>query len=57
MDISSDKYKHMVKQERFFRGEGGILGAMEKYKLDVLVTPSTVGVANDPAATMGFHMA
>lgn len=27
---------------------------MEKYKLDVLVTPSTFGVANDLAAKMGF---
>ena len=44
----------MFKQEQYYGGEGGILGAMEKYKLDVLVTPSTLGVANDLAAKMGF---
>ena len=54
IDIDSDKYKHMVEQELYFGGEGGILGAMEKYKLDVLVTPSNLGVANDLAAKMGF---
>jgi amidase len=54
IDVDSDKYKHMVEQERYFGGEGGILGAMEKHKLDVLVTPSTLGVANDLAAKMGF---
>lgn len=54
IDVDSNKYKRMVEQERFFGGEGGILGAIEKHKLDVLVTPSTVGVANDLAAKMGF---
>ncbi len=54
IDVDSDKYKEMVKQERFYGGEGGILGAMEKHNLDVLVIPSTLGIANDLAAKMGF---
>lgn len=54
IDVNSEKYSRMVKQEQYYGGEGGILGAMEKYKLDVLVTPSTLGVANDLAAKMGF---
>ncbi|TVY82555.1 putative amidase [Lachnellula suecica] len=54
IDVDSDKYKEMVQQELYFGGEGGILGAMEQYKLDVLVVPSTLGVANDLAAKMGF---
>ncbi len=54
IDVNSEKYSRMVKQEQYYGGEGGILGAMEKYKLDVLVTPFTPGVANHLAAKMGF---
>ncbi|OTA54812.1 amidase [Hypoxylon sp. EC38] len=54
IDVASDKYKMMVEQELFFGGEGGILGAMDKYKLHVLAVPSSVGIANDLAAKMGF---
>ncbi|KAF2259246.1 amidase signature enzyme [Lojkania enalia] len=54
IDVDSDKYKHMIEQERFFGGEGGILGAIEKYDLDVLVVPSSLGIGNDLAAKMGF---
>ncbi|KAL8899812.1 MAG: hypothetical protein Q9207_006011, partial [Kuettlingeria erythrocarpa] len=39
IDVNSEKYSLMVKQEQYYGGEGGILGAMEKYSLDVLVTP------------------
>jgi amidase len=44
----------MVDQELYFGGEGGILWAMDKYNVDVLATPSTLGIANDLAAKMGF---
>lgn len=44
----------MVEQEIYFGGEGGILGAIEKYELDVLVVPSTLGVANDLATKIRF---
>ncbi|KAI1408046.1 putative amidase [Hypoxylon sp. FL1857] len=54
IDVDSSKYKMMVEQERFFGGEGGILGAMDKYKLHVLAVPSSFGIANDLAAKMGF---
>ncbi|KAI9684532.1 MAG: hypothetical protein M1822_005620 [Bathelium mastoideum] len=54
IDVDSIEYKDMVKQEIYFGGEGGILGAVEKYKLDVIVVPSTLGIANDLAAKMGF---
>ncbi|KAH6649416.1 glutamyl-tRNA amidotransferase subunit A [Chaetomium tenue] len=54
IDVNSDKYKEMVKQEQFYGGEGGILGAMEKHGLDLLVVPSSLGIANDLAAKMGF---
>ncbi|KAI1157832.1 amidase [Nemania serpens] len=54
IDINSDKYKTMVEQELYFGGKGGILGAMDEHQLDVLVVPSTLGIANDLAAKMGF---
>lgn len=54
VDVNSEKYKKMAEQEQFFGGEGGILGAMEKYNLDVLVIPANQGIANDVAARMGF---
>lgn len=54
VDVESEKYNEMVEQERFFGGEGGILGAMDKYNLDVLVVPSSFGIGNDLAAKMGF---
>jgi amidase len=54
INVDSDKYKSMVEQELYFGGMGGILGAMEKYGLDVLAVPSTLGIANDLAAKMGF---
>ncbi|KAI1352907.1 amidase signature enzyme [Xylaria sp. FL0043] len=54
VDVESEKYHKMVEQERFFGGEGGILGAMDKYNLDVLVVPSSFGIGNDLAAKMGF---
>lgn len=44
----------MVEQELYCGGSSGTFGAMEKYKLDNLVTPSTLGVANNLAAKMGF---
>ena len=54
IDVNSDKYKTMVEQERFYGGEGGILGAIDKHKLDLLVVPSSLGIGNDLAAKMGF---
>ncbi|KAI1281196.1 amidase signature enzyme [Xylaria sp. FL0933] len=54
VDVESEKYHKMVEQERFFGGEGSILGAMDKYNLDVLVVPSSFGIGNDLAAKMGF---
>lgn len=54
IDVHSEKYSHMVEQERFFGGPGGIVEAMEKHGLDLLVTPSSLGIANDLAAKMGF---
>lgn len=54
VDVDSDKYRDMVNQEQFYGGEGGILGAMEKHGLDLLMVPSSLGIANDLAAKMGF---
>ncbi|KAF2971833.1 hypothetical protein GQX73_g1759 [Xylaria multiplex] len=54
IDVDSDKYKEMVEQELYFGGKGGILGAIDEHQLDVLVVPSTLGIANDLAAKMGF---
>jgi len=44
----------MVEQEKFFGGEGGILGALDRYEVDVLVVPSSAGIGPDLAAKMGF---
>lgn len=54
IDVNSEKYSDMVHQEQFFGGPGGISGAMERYGLDLLATPSSLGIANDLAAKMGF---
>ena len=54
IDVNSEKYKEMVKQEHFYGGEGGILGAMDKHKLDLLMVPSSFGIASDLAAKIGF---
>ncbi|KAK3682879.1 glutamyl-tRNA amidotransferase subunit A [Podospora appendiculata] len=54
IDVSSDRYKERLELELFFGGEGGILGAMEKHGLDLLVVPSSRGMAVDLAAIMGF---
>lgn len=54
IDVDSEKYAEMVKQERFFGGEGGILGAMEKYNVDLFAIPSDWAIANDLAAKIGF---
>lgn len=54
IEVDSPKYRHMVEQEIYFGGKGGILGAMEKYKVDVMVTPTGQGIANDLAPKMGF---
>jgi amidase len=53
-DVDSKKYKDMVEQELSFGGDGGIIGAIEKYNLDVLVVPANQDIANDLAAKMGF---
>jgi len=44
----------MVEQELYFGGKGGILGAMDEHKVDLFIVPSTLGIANDLAAKMGF---
>ncbi|KAK0617015.1 amidase signature domain-containing protein [Immersiella caudata] len=54
IDVDSDKYREMVAQEQFYGGSGGILGAMGAHNLDLLVVPSSMGIANDLAAKMGF---
>lgn len=54
VDVDSDEHRHMVEQEKFYGGEGGILGAMEKHSLHLLMVPSSMDIANDLAAKMGF---
>jgi len=54
VDVTSDLYRGMVEQEKFFGGEGGILGALDRYEVDVLVVPSSAGIGPDLAAKMGF---
>jgi amidase len=54
VDVESEKYKKMVEQEKYFGGPGGILGAMERYDLDVIAFPLDQDVSNDLAAKMGF---
>ncbi|KAB5551134.1 amidase [Coniochaeta sp. 2T2.1] len=54
IDVDSDKYRDMAKQEIYSGGEGGILGVMETHGVDVLAVPSSFGIGNDLAAKMGF---
>jgi amidase len=52
--ISGAKYKALREKEKYFGGAGGILGAMEKFNLDVLAIPSTIEIPTVFAAKMGF---
>ncbi|KAK0610365.1 amidase, partial [Bombardia bombarda] len=54
INVDSDKYKDMLEKEKYYGGPGGIVGAMEKYQLDLLAVPSSWGIANDLASKMGF---
>lgn len=54
LDVDNTKYEDVVGQEPDFVGKEGILGAMEKDKLDFLLTLSALGVANDLAANMEY---
>ncbi|KAF2762059.1 glutamyl-tRNA amidotransferase subunit A [Pseudovirgaria hyperparasitica] len=54
VDVDSSKYAEMIKQENYFGGPGGILGAMEQFNLDILTVPADQDVVNDLAAKMGF---
>jgi amidase len=54
VDVESEKYHEMRQQETFYGGIGGILGAMNKYNLDVIAVPADQDMANDLAAKMGY---
>jgi amidase len=54
IDVNGERYRHMLEQEIFFGGEGGILGALGKFKIDCFVVPSYAGIGPDLAAKMGF---
>lgn len=54
VDITSTKYKELREKEQYFGGAGGILGAMEKFNLDVIAVPSTLDIPTVLAAKMGF---
>ncbi|KAJ5882412.1 glutamyl-tRNA amidotransferase subunit A [Penicillium soppii] len=57
IDVDSDRYAEMVEQERYYSGPGGgILGATEKYDVDLFAVPSSWGIVNDLAANMMFPM-
>jgi amidase len=53
-EVGDSVYNDIIKQERYYGGEAGILGALEEHKVDVLVVPTWLGHANDVAARMGF---
>ncbi|PVH68788.1 amidase signature enzyme [Cadophora sp. DSE1049] len=53
-DVDSPLYKTYREREAYYGGGGGILGAMEKHNLDLLVVPSTASIPNSFAAKMGF---
>ena len=54
VNVESERYRELIEQEKYFGGEGGILGAMEKHDLDVIVVPANQDIANDLAVKMGF---
>lgn len=54
IDVDGEFYAKMVQEELFFGGEGGILGAAEKYQVDLFAVPSNGGAVNDVATKMGF---
>lgn len=54
IEVGSEQYKKLVEKEQFFGSEGGIVGALDKHGLDVLVVPTTLGTANEMAARMSF---
>jgi amidase len=52
--VSGAKYKEVREKELYFGGPGGILGALEKFDLDVLAIPSTIEIPTVLAAKMGY---
>lgn len=54
VEVGSEKYERLVKQELYFGGEGGITGTLKQFDVEVLMVPTTGGIANDLAAKMGF---
>lgn len=52
--ISGAKYRQVREKELYFGGAGGILGALEKFNLDVLAIPSTIEIPTVLAAQMGY---
>lgn len=52
--VDGDKYAEIVGWERLLGGPGGIIGAMEKYNVDLFAVLSDWGIANDIAAKVEF---
>lgn len=55
-DLDAQKYKDSLKQDLYFGGEGGILGAMEKHHLDLIVIPTIAEIPMAFAAKVGFPL-
>lgn len=55
-DLNSQKYKDSLKQDLYFGGEGGILGATEAHNLDLIVIPTIAEIPMAFAAKVGFQL-
>ncbi|RDW67052.1 hypothetical protein BP5796_09801 [Coleophoma crateriformis] len=55
-DLDAQKYKESLKQDLYFGGEGGILGAMEAHNLDLIVIPTVAEIPIAFAAKVGYPL-
>jgi amidase len=54
VDISGPEYQEALERNKYFAEEGGILGAIQEYKLDVIASPAMFDPTNSFAARAGF---
>lgn len=54
MKVNDDSYQKVLDMESHYAGPAGILGALDKDNLDLLVVPTWLGHANDVGARMGL---
>jgi amidase len=56
IDLDGQQYKSSLDKNKYFSGEGGILGALDRYNLDLIAAPAMFGPAVSFAARGGLPL-